>query len=159
MPKESVKLDGREFSSVSQAITAAQDDYIVVYLNESGATMVLHEKATNDEQRKIKAQRLLQTILKSGLTNYILAGILTEKGKKWTRQEADANAIRFAEITDRKEQAFMRSAIVAFVIGFFRSGEASSTTSPKSSDRKNAAPDTSKEEVAISESSAESSEK
>lgn len=158
MPVETIRLDDREFTLISGNVTAAQNDYILVYLNESGASDVLAPIAgTKKKPDERLGTVLLQTILKSGLQANVLAGLLTEKGKKWTRAEADRNAAIFADITDRKEQALMRTAMVGFVLGFFQSGEASSKTSPKSSNPSEQDPDTSSVEAPISENSRTSS--
>lgn len=155
---ETIKLDGREFVTVSQKITAAQDDYILVALNDCGAAEIIRGIAGGERSPEIGAH-LLQTILRSGLTSQLLAGLLTEKGKKWTRLEADRNAELFAEITDNAEKVRMRQTVVGFVLGFFQLGEALSKTSPKSSNLNEKAPDISSEEVATSESSPELSAK
>ncbi len=151
---EVIFLDGREFVTIAQNITAAQDDYILVQLNDSGAADVLREIAAG-KRSEVIATRLLQTILRSGLTSNLLAGLLTEKGKKWTRRDADRNAERFAEITDNEEKVRMRKSVVGFVIGFFQLGEASSGTSPKSSNPSEEDPGISSEAPAISENSQE----
>lgn len=150
MPQETVRLDGREFYLLNHTVTAAQNDYITAYLNESGASEVLSPIAgTKRKADENLGFRLLQTLLKSGLTNFVLAGLLTEENKKWTKKEADANALKFADITDKDEQARMRTAIVGFVLGFFQRGQQSSKISQKSSPpQSGAAPDTSSGEAA-----------
>lgn len=151
---ETIKLDGREFVTVSQKITAAQDDYILVTLNDCGSAEILREIAGGKRSPEIGVH-LLKTILRSGLTSQLLAGLLTEKGKKWIRREADRNAEIFAEITDNEEKIRMRQTVVGFVLGFFQLGEALSKTSPKSSNLNEKAPDISSAEAATSESSPE----
>ncbi|MGA3295280.1 MAG: hypothetical protein ABSE45_15030 [Candidatus Acidiferrales bacterium] len=123
-------LDGREFRGISESLTAAQDDYLLAHLRRSGAIEVLAAAEGPDETR---AERLLTEIMLSGETFHILAGCLTETGKKWSRAEAERNAAAFAAITAADEKLRMRAAIVRFVIGFFASGAGSSETSPKSS--------------------------
>jgi hypothetical protein len=145
-----IKLDGRHFAGISQALTANQDDYILAHLRLSGAIEVLSDLDGKKRTNEQRAEDLLTQILLSGHTHHILAGCLTEAGKTWSRAEADANAARFAGITDIEEKTAMRTSIVRFVIGFFSLGEPSSETSRKSSSRsakvprtKNAAPSTS----------------
>ena len=65
---------------------------------------------------------LVTQILASGRKSYILAGCLTEDGKVWSRADADANAARFAEITDAREKTAMQSYLVDFVRRFFLGG-------------------------------------
>lgn len=129
---DTLKLDGREFAGVSQALTANQDDYILAHLRLSGAMDILTEAGGKLSQEE-KAEELLTQIMLAGRTSYILAGCLTEVGKKWNRADADKNAAAFREITDDAEKKSMREAIVGVVIGFFSSGEPSSKSSPKSS--------------------------
>lgn len=149
---ETLKLDGRDFVGISQTLTANQDNYILAHLRLSGAMDVLADIGGKRTPEK-KAEELLTQILLSGRTSYILAGCLTEAGKKWDRAEADRNAGVFAEITDQTEKTAMREAIVRFVIGFFQLGEPSSTSSPKSSNRRAKANRTSSAERATSETS------
>jgi hypothetical protein len=147
---EEVTLDGRKFHAISQSLAANQDDYILAHLRLAGAIEVLNGidgvKRTEEE----RAEDLLTQILVSGKTHKLLAGMLTEDGKVWSREEADRNAARFAAIRDVDEKIVMRNSIVEFVIGFFRYGAPSSESSRKSSSRsakvprtKNAAPSTS----------------
>lgn len=139
--EESIKLDDREFQGTSQSITAAQDDYILAHLRLAGVLEVFADvdgaagktKGRSDEDR---ARDLLTRILLSGRAPFILAGCLTETGKKWSRAEADSNAARFADITDEDEKKAMRASIVSYIIGFFGFGEKSPATSRKSSSRK-----------------------
>ena len=163
--KEVIRLDGRDFVSVDQGLTMAQNDFVLVLLEEIGSESPESKETAADIVAKIArkdkspdlGQRLLRTILKSGRASEVLAGLLTEKGKRWTRREALRNAEIFAEIRDNVAQVAMRGALVAFVIGFFQSGPASSTTSPKSSSPNEKVPGTTNGEVAISESSPGSS--
>jgi hypothetical protein len=170
MAKEVIQLDGRDFLSVDQGLTMAQSDFVLVLLDEIGvehpgadgkietAADLIAKRARGDKSTDL-AQRLLHKILKSGRTSELLAGLLTEQGKKWTRREAIRNGEIFAEITDKNAQVTMRSVIVSFVIGFFQSGEALSTTSPKSSGPKEKDPVTTSAEAATSANSPESSAK
>jgi len=145
-----MKLDEREFESVSQQITAAQNDYLIAYLRVAGALELfqgLDPKQTEIDVAKVREQ-LLTKILLSGLKARILAGCLTEVGKKWSRLEADRNAERFDAIVDPEEQTTMTSGLVGVVIGFFPYAGSLSTSSPKSSNpsdadqaTKNAAPE------------------
>jgi hypothetical protein len=147
---ETITLDGRNFRSITQALTASQDAYILAHLRAGGCIEILSDLDGVKRTQEQRAADLLTQILMSGRTHHILAGILTEEGKAWTRKDADANAERFAAITDAGEKTLMRSSIVSFVIGFFSLGAPSSETSQKSSSRsakvpptKNVAPSTS----------------
>lgn len=132
---DTLKLDGRDFAGISQTLTANQDDYILAHLRLSGAMDILADAGGKRTPEK-KAEELLTQILLSGRSSYILAGCLTEAGKKWNRAEADKNAAAFAEITDAAEKTAMREAIVQVVIGFFSLGEKFAPNSPKSSNRR-----------------------
>jgi hypothetical protein len=147
---ETITLDGRKFRSITEALTASQDHYILAHVRAAGAVEILADLDGVNRSSETRAEDLLTRILLSGQEHYILAGCLTEEGKDWNRKDADANAARFAVITDPEEKLSMLREIVGFVIGFFRSGRPSSTTSQKSSSRsakvpptKNAAPSTS----------------
>jgi hypothetical protein len=147
---DTITLDGRKFTGISQALTANQDDYILAHLRLAGAIEVLSDLDGVTRTKEKRAEDLLTQILLSGRTHHILAGCLTEDGKVWSRKEADANAARFAGLTDIAEKTAMRESIVKFVIGFFSLGATSSESSQKSSSRsakvpptKSAAPQTS----------------
>lgn len=132
---ESLTLDGRKFATVGQSLTASQDDYILGHLRLAGALEVLSGVDGKERSSEQKAEELLTRILLSGRASNILAGCLTEEGKKWRREEADRNAAAFAEITDESEKLAMRGAVVRIVVGFFSFGKPSSETSRKSSSR------------------------
>lgn len=128
-----ITLDGRKFHGIRQALTASQDDYILAYLRLSGAMEVLRDIDGVKRTVESRAEDLLTRILLSGYSANILGGVLTEEGKVWTRKDADANAKRFAEITDSAEKLSMQQSLVGFVLGFFAYGGKSSETSQKSS--------------------------
>lgn len=135
-PKElkPIKIDGREFLPLNQSVSMAQDEYITVSLRDGGIhsyMMAMSAKAIVIDE--VIAEDILYRILRSGYSHYILAATLTEVGKEWTREEADRNALIFARLTDKEDKITMRGVIVSLVVAFFRSGGASSTTSPKSS--------------------------
>jgi hypothetical protein len=126
-------LDGRAFRGLSESLTAAQDDYLLAHLRRSGAIEVLEAVPAAAGADQERAEQLLTRIMLSGETFHVLAGCLTEAGKKWSRAEAERNAAAFAEITDADEKLRMRAGLVRFVIGFFAFGPGSSATSRKSS--------------------------
>lgn len=150
---ETITLDGRKFTSITQSLTANQDDYILGHLRLAGALEVLDDLDGKKRTTEKRAEDLLTQILVSGKLYTILAGCLTEEGKKWTRVEADANALRFAEITDLRDKNHMRQFIVGFVINFFSLGEPSSKNSRKSSSQSEKDPGTRSEAPQTSETS------
>ena len=117
-----ITLDGRQFHGfASQGLAANQDVYILAHLRLARAVALDGMIQRTKEQR---AEELLFTqILLSGRTHHILAGCLTEEGKVWNRMEADANAVRFAAITDVEEKKAMCDCIVRLVVGFCLLGE------------------------------------
>lgn len=151
-----MKLDGREFSGVDHKISAAQNDYIQAHLALAGVTDLLVEAGTTkpSEEKLGEIRRSFITqILLSGHKSSILAGCLTEVGKKWSRAEADRNAARFDEITDDAEMMEMTNGLAGLVISFFQSARTSSSTSPKSSSPNDEVLATKSAEPASSESS------
>jgi hypothetical protein len=150
---DTIILDGRKFQGVSQSLSANQDDYILAHLRLAGALEVLSDLDGVKRSPKKRAEDLLTSIMLAGRTHRILAGCLTEEGKPWSRTDAERNAAIFSEITSTDEKVAMRSAIVAFVIGFFQLGELSSETSPKSLNQKGRGRDTGNAEPATSETS------
>jgi len=126
-----IKIDGRQFHGITQELSAAQDDYLIGQLRLAGALELLLAAQKNPEEHK--AEALLTQILVSGRAPQILAGCLTEDGKKWTHAEAERNATVFAAVTNAEDKQSMRGAIVGFVVGFFQYATAFARTSPKSS--------------------------
>ena len=130
-----MQLDGREFEAIDQQITAAQNDYVTAYLRLAGAMdllLGLDPKSTDADVNKLR-EKFLTQIRIAGLKSKVLAGCLTEKGKRWSRDEADRNAAIFDQITEPSEQATMTQGLVGVVLGFFPYAGRSSETSPKSS--------------------------
>jgi hypothetical protein len=151
-----IKLDGREFESVTQVLTARQQDFVTVNLRLSGASEILATNKPSDDvpTRASKAEAVVNRILESGRKYKLLAGLLTEKGKTWKREDAERNAEIFAESRDLDEQKRMNEHLLDFVLVFFRFGEVSSTTSPTFSTPTAKDPDTSSAEQPTSEISA-----
>lgn len=155
-----MRLDGREFDDgVTQQITAAQNDYLFGHLRIAGILDLLEKANGVTDEAALNAIReeFATRILLSGEKGKIIAGCLTEQGKKWSRVEADRNAVAFDAITDAEEQGHMTRALVTMVWAFFPLGENSLETSPKSSAIQGADQDTASEEQPTLESSLQSS--
>lgn len=151
-----MKLNGRDFSEVDHSITAAQNDYIVGHLRAAGALEAL--AGLDPEQRDATtiekpAADFVTRIYLTGRKSFILAGLLTETGKTWTRADADRNAATFQQITDVEDIANMAKMIAEIVIIFFQSAGRSLQSSPKSSNRSGEVPDTESAGPATSASS------
>lgn len=129
---ERVKLGGKNFLGVSQSLPANQDEFIMAKIRRSGAMDVLVGLGV-DSSSEARAQMLLTEIMDHGMTSAVLAGCLTEEGKKWNRADALANVELFDAITNEEEKTYMRRSLVRFVLGFFSSGGPSSESSRKSS--------------------------
>lgn len=131
-----MKLDGREFSVIDHRLTAAQNDYIQAHLALAGVTDLLVQvsvsKPTEEELGAFRRKFITQILL-TGQKSFVLAGCLTEKGKKWSRAEAEKNAAIFDDISDPDEVMSMTNSLATIVISFFQSAGTSSLTFPKSS--------------------------
>jgi hypothetical protein len=125
-----ITIGGRQFHGVSQELSASQDHYIIGQLRLAGALQLLNPAEKNPEAT---AEALLTQIMVSGRAPYILAGCLTEQGKRWTFEEASRNAEVFAAVTNNDDKLAMSSAIVGFVVGFFQFATAFAAISRKSS--------------------------
>jgi hypothetical protein len=129
--EQAIMIAGRQFQGVTQELSAAQDDYLIGQLRKAGALeLVLSADETKAEQT---AEALLTQIMISGKSPEVLAGVLTEVGKKWTFEDAQKNARIFAEVTDIDSKREMRTATVGFVVGFFQFATAYAKTFRKSS--------------------------
>ena len=109
-----ITLGGRKFAGIARS--ADQDEYIAHQLRVARVIEPDPEADTRPKERR--ADDLVTQILLAGRKSYILAGCLTEVGKMWSRPEAEANAARFAGITDPSEKAAMHSFLVEFAINF-----------------------------------------
>jgi hypothetical protein len=130
---ETIKLDKREFQVVDHALTASQDFYILAHIQSSGAIEVMYDTDGKKRSDRGRSRLVANRLDLSGETFAILAGCLTEVGKKWTRAEAERNAEIFAEITDKEEKRVMRSILTTLVNAFFEQEGKSQRTSPRSS--------------------------
>jgi len=139
---------GIDFEPAGQAITARQDNYLMGYLRLAGVIDVVG--TMKDADVETKSSELLTRILVSGYAPEILAGLLVENEKKWNARRADELAELFGDATDPEDKEIMRKSIVSFVIGFFRLGDRSSTTSPNSSNPNNGELTTESAELATS---------
>lgn len=126
-----ITIEGRKFHGVNQELSAAQDDYLIGQLRLAGALDLLLAAEKNPTENT--ADVLLTQIIVSGRSSHVLAGCLTEAGKKWSFEEATRNANTFAAITNAEDKQAMRTAIVGFVVGFFQYATAFAAISRKSS--------------------------
>jgi hypothetical protein len=133
MKEATITIDGREFHGVTQELSAEQDSFIIGQLRLAGAlpALVAMKKNATEEQ----AETLLTQIMVSGRMYQILAGVLTEKDKSWSFDDATRNGARFAAVSNPVEKAAMCSAVVDFVANFFLYAVQSARTSQKSSSR------------------------
>jgi len=147
-----IVIDVRKVVGTTETLTAAQDDFVLVALTETSAleTIAAFKKEATTEAREERARSLITNVLKSGKQFQLLAGFLTEKGKKWTRDDALRNAERFADVTEMSEKLVMHEVLVVHVYRFFPLGALSSTISPNSSSQSEKAPDTSNAEAVTS---------
>jgi hypothetical protein len=152
-----ITIGGRQFHGIIEAMTGRQDDFILTQLRRSGAMDVLAAlpKDATDEQRNAASDEMFNRIVESGRKYKLLAGLLTEEGKKWTQASAEANAEQFAELTGTEDKVTMSGAVMRHVVLFFQFGAASSTTSPNSSSQNVAAPLTESAAVETSATSAQ----
>lgn len=125
-----ITIGGRQFHGVNQELSAAQDDYLIGQLRLAGALELL---LTKEKKPDTTAEALLTQIMVSGRAPQVLAGCLTEAGKRWSFEDATRNAETFAAVTNAEDKQAMRAAIVGFVVGFFRFATAFAEISPKSS--------------------------
>ncbi len=130
MDSDVITICGRQFHGITQELSAAQDDYLVGQLRLAGALELL---LAFEKQPDQTAEALLTQIMVSGRGPQVLAGCLTEVGKKWTFDEAKRNAETFAAVTEAADKQAMRSATVGFVVGFFQFATAYARTSQRSS--------------------------
>jgi hypothetical protein len=110
-----LKLDGRKFRVDVRSAAVGQGDYLAQHLRAAGVTgppQALKD-ATRPKERIV--DDLVTQILAGEQKSYILAGCLSEKGRAWTRSEADANAARFDRITNVSEKAAMQTCLAECV--------------------------------------------
>ena len=126
-----ITLGGRKFVGLAQDITASQEDYLFGHLRQAGALNLEGDLDGAERTREQRAEEMLTKILLTGRKHFLVAGALTEEGKIWNWQDADANATRFAKLTAAEDKKAMQTCIVALVIGFFMTDEQSLGTPSK----------------------------
>jgi hypothetical protein len=128
---DTIVIAGLTFHGVTQGLPAAQDHYLIGQLRLAGCLdFLVNAKGLSPEDA---AEGLLTRLLVSGRASQVLAGCLTEEGKKWSVASAESNAAMFDEVKDAGSKSAMRDALLGFVLGFFRYATASVATSRKSS--------------------------
>src|SRR5260370_39692043 len=97
-----ITLDGRKFTDVLHApFVANQDDYVLAHLRLAGDVVKVFNALEGVQRTKEQsADDLFTQILLSGRTYYILARLLIQEGKAWSRAEADATAARVGASAD-----------------------------------------------------------
>ena len=128
---DTIKLDGRSFQGPAQDLTAARDQYINARLRQTDAYPIIQRITPENFERC--GQDLLTNIMLRGMSFELLAGLLNEVGRPWSKAEADRNALAFAAITDMSEKFAMQSRLVQFVMFFMESARLSSPSFPSSS--------------------------
>lgn len=115
-------LGGRPYRSAAQQTTFAQDGYLMGVVRAHGLDAVIQRDGD-----------LLAAIFTTGCASALLAGLLVEDGKPWSREDATANAARFDRLTAQEEKDQLLAALEGLLAGFFPIGARSSTASPTSS--------------------------
>ena len=153
---EPIKIDGRNWHGITDALSARQDDWILSQLRRSGAmdVLVLMAKDASKEDRGAAGMEMFERIRESGRKFKLLAGLLTEEGKTWTHDSAEKNALRFSEITATEDKLAMNDELMRHVAYFSTFGAGFSTTSPNSLNQKKTVPATENAGVEISATSA-----
>ena len=118
-----ITVHGKTFIGFSaDSLAEQQQDYILRHIRYSQAAARIDDvpkQTTQDPAGKLFAQ-----IVIADRTHYVLAGILTERGRASNRRDADANALRFAAITNPEEIATLQLCITTFCRGFCLPDEA-----------------------------------
>ena len=115
--QDTIMLDGRKFTGMLHTpFVETQIDYVLAHLRLAGAVEIFNDLDGIQRTKEQRPEDLLTQILLSGRTHHILAGILTEEGKVWSRAAADANAARFAAITDPEEKKTMHPFLRDFLL-------------------------------------------
>ena len=118
-------LGGRAYGSAAQQPTFAQRGFLMGAVRANGLDKVINRDGD-----------LLGAILDTGSASRLLAGLLTEDGTAWTRENALANAAYFDGLTSEEDFAQLLSALESLLAGFFAPSGTSSTPSPTSSGRR-----------------------
>lgn len=124
--------DGRKFK-ITEATTSRQDMWVMTRLDRAGLEVIAQTYNTPDKL-DVMATKCVEAAYESGTLYEILAGILVEDGKKWTRERALANAEYFGELTNPKDKEAIQGPVVSILMLYFASGLASTATSLKFSE-------------------------
>lgn len=124
--------DGRKFH-MSEGTTSSQDMWVMTRLDRAGLEAI---SAANNTPEKLDslAIQLVEAAYEAGTLYEIIAGMYVEKGIKWTRERAYANAQYFADMTDREDKQKFQGSVASILLMYFVSGLVSRATSLKSSE-------------------------
>lgn len=116
-------LGGRAYGSAATQTTIAQSGYLMGVLRKHGLDRVINKDGD-----------LLGAVMEAGCASALVAGLLTEDRKSWTRDEALKNAAFFDALPNDDNKVFW-DALALLLADFFVPGGSSSTASPTSSTR------------------------
>jgi hypothetical protein len=119
--------DGRKFK-ITEATSSRQDMWVMTRLDQAGLEVIAATYNTPDKL-DVLAQKCVEAAYENGTLYEILAGILVEDGKKWTRENALANAEYFGELTNKNDKAALHGPLASILVLYFASGLASTLTS------------------------------
>lgn len=122
--------DGRVFR-ISEGTTSRQDMWVMSRLDKAGLEKIAATYNTPEHLDEM-AQKLVFAAYENGTLYEILAGLLVEDGKKWTIENAKANAEYFANLTNSADKQALQGPIVSILMLYFASGLVSNMTSLKS---------------------------
>lgn len=115
-------LGGRAFGSAATQTTFAQDGYLMGVVRANKLDVAINR----DED-------LLAAIFQTGCASALLAGLLTEDRKPWSREDALKNAAHFDSLTAAEDKAALLAALEGLLAGFFHDAGRSSTPSTATS--------------------------
>jgi hypothetical protein len=116
-------LGGRPYRSAAQQTTIAQSGYLMAVLYKHGLNPVID-----------RGGDLFGAILDAGCAAELVAALVTEDGKPWSRDDAIRNAALFNALPNDENSEFW-TALSQLLTDFFPLGGSSSPASPTSSTR------------------------
>ncbi len=130
-PTPKIVVGGRTFvPCVAREETLGRRLYLISQIRKSGLKPIeVYQTIADPEQR---AMAILADVYDSGNAFTLLAGLLVEDGKRWSKDRARDNAALFEEADGDGLNALSQTLNVT-LLALFSSGSSSATTSPRSS--------------------------
>lgn len=123
---EPIVVKGRTFRPSVGKTTFDQDFFVMDLVSQTAVNKL--SVAKGDDLDKIAAEVILNAY-RSGNLFRLLAALTVEDGHKWSRPQAEENAVFFSELDTLEDKEAIQEALLGVLLSFFVNAEVFSKTS------------------------------